>query len=95
MVARTMPVSTARQWPASPRQMRLKLGGAPLALKASVSFSWRLSRKMKGATAQPTSRGMRQPKSPIWRGVSHSASKAPMPAAVTTATCWLADCQLT
>ncbi len=95
MVARAMPISTGRQWPASPRQTLPMLGGARMARKASVSLSDRLSRKMKGAMAQPTSKGTRQPKSPICRGVSHSARRAPMPAAVTTATCWLADCQLT
>ncbi len=95
MVARAMPVSTARQWPASSRQTRRRLGGAVTAWKAAVSFSERRSRNSRGAMAQPTSSGMRQPKSPICRGVRMAASTAPMPAATTTATCWLADCQLT
>ena len=44
---------------------------------------------------QPIRNGMRQPQAIICSSVSSPRSVTPMTAAKTTATCWLADCQLT
>ncbi len=48
-----------------------------------------------GTIRQPTRNGTRQPHSPISLGDSWNDSSTPSSAANITATCWLADCQLT
>ena len=45
--------------------------------------------------AQPSSRGMRQPQAVISGAGDTNVSATPSSAANITATCWLADCQLT
>ena len=90
-----MPASTSGQFAAIERKISEVLGRWARARNSSVSCSDRLIMKMNGTIRHPTTNGMRQPQAEIAAGGSRFTSAKPSRAATMTATCWLADCQLT
>src|ERR1700722_20930665 len=95
MVDIIMPNSTSRQLANRDFTISEAVERCGRARNSLVSSSERRKKSSNGSKAHPAKSAMRHPQRDIWLFESMDVSAMPSSAANITATCWLADCQLT